>query len=574
MKSFPGLPVVAREMINCRPSFVPLTAGRAQGILGLLLEVEDEIWMLALKAVGVAMLGACATTYAGLQIYPAPADSLLEHRLQARIGEQTLPLFARRIWHPDTSGQYFMEIAYGRLAADGPVQAALTLTATALTTNSSPEQVFGQAVAHTIWRDIPAKRSGAALNIELPGPGQYYLSLPSLALSNSTFTVAIWVDDLHHLDKTRKRFTKSAIDVTSHGIRPNAAADQTRQIQTLLDQRGTICFPTGVYRTGTLRVGSDTTVWLAPGAVLRASDKENAVSSEFILVTHAHNVKLCGPGAIDSNSLSLRRQHSVHNVNITSSQDVTIEDLLFEESNSWALHISRSERFTARNVKVLSGKDGFDPDASRDVLIDGAYVMSADDAIAVKNRYPDESDGKTTERITFRNSIVSSIKSALKIGTETRGPIRDVTFANCEVFEGERGLVLYARDGGPIERVAWRNIRLFMRDWPQEKSSGAVLDFNIEKRAAPTPVRDCLVENVSANWLYRSVFSGIPEAPLDGITLRNITVKAEQPKTGKPYLFDAGPNVHLSITGLNIDWQGHQATWAGIASGNGLSVSK
>jgi hypothetical protein len=260
-------------------------------------------------------------------------------------------------------------------------------------------------------------------------------------------------------------------------------------------------------------------------------------------------------------------------VNITSSRDVTLEDLLFEESNSWAIHIRRSDRFTARNVKIFSGKDGFDPDASRDVLIDGAFIVSADDAIAVKNRFPAEADGKTTERVTFRNSIVCSLKSALKVGTETRGPIRDITFENCDVFDGERGVVLYAQDGGPIERVIWRNLRLYMTDWPQEKESGTVLHLLVTRREGATAVRDCLIENVTANWICRSLFAGLPDAPLEGVTVRNLILKVDKPKRGKPYLFETRDYARVPIQGLTVDWQGNEASWAGVASGKGVVVS-
>ena len=458
-----------------------------------------------------------------------------------------------------------MEVASARLAASGPVKVVLTAN----------RGNIGQPVLRTVGRDLAVKISGAAIAFELPGPGQYYLQLPGLAQSNGTFTVVFWVDDLSQLEKTRSRFAASGtIDVSRRGIRPDSALDQTTAIQSLLDKHGTIYFPPGVYRAGTLRLGSDTTVYLAAGAVLRASDKEDAVGAEFIAIENARNVKLCGPGTIDANSLGRHRRHNVHLVNITGGQDVTFEDVLFEESNSWAVHIRKSDRFTARNVKVFSGKDGFDPDSSRDVLIDGAFVVAGDDAIAVKNRFPQDANGQTTERVTFRNSIVTTTKSALKIGTETRGPIRDVTFENCDVFDGERGIVLYARDGGPIERVTWRNIRLFMIDWPQEEQSGAVFHLIIDRREGVTPVRDCRIENVTANWIYCSELAGLPDAPLDGITMRNIRAKVDAPKTARPSLFLCRDNVSLKLHGLAVDWQGNEAKWSGIVSGKGLIISE
>jgi hypothetical protein len=375
------------------------------------------------------------------------------------------------------------------------------------------------------------------------------------------------------LEQTRAACkAQEPVDVATRGIRRDLALDQTAAIQALLDAGGTLSFPAGVYRTGTLHIRSNTTLFLAPGAVLRAVDKEDAVGAEFIAIENSRNVRFCGPGIVDASSTTGRR-HNVHNVNITSSRDVTFEDVLFEGSNSWAVHIRRSDRFTARNVQVFSGKDGFDPDSSRDVLIDGAFVMSGDDAIAVKNRFPTDPDGGTTERVTFRNSIVSTTKSALKIGTETRGPIRDVTFENCDVFDGDRGIVLYAQDGGPVERAVWRDIRLFLIDWPQEKESGAVFHLIVSRRDGATPVRQCRIENVTANWVYRSAFAGLPDAPLDGVTLRNIRIKVDPPKRGKPPLFACGDHVNLAIEGLTVDWQGNEARWAGVLSGRGLTVS-
>ena len=499
-----------------------------------------------------------------LDIYPVVPGTVLEERVAATVQGRRLPLQLRRVFHSDSTGERFMEAAVGWFAADGPATVNLSVA----------QGDFGQPVPRTIGRDLEISRTGQVLTFELPGPGQYYVQMPHLARPKGTFTVLFWVDDLRKLEQTQAEFkTQPSLAVTTKGVRDHPTLDQTVAIQALLDGGGLLYFPPGIYRTGTLRVRSDTTVVLAPGAVLRGCDRENAVGAEFIAIEGARHVTFRGPGIIDAASTSGRRRHNVHNINITSSQGVTIEDVLFEQSNSWAVHVRRSDRVTLRNVRVLSGKDGFDPDSSRDVLIDGAFVISGDDAIAVKNRFPSESDGRTTERVTFRNSIVSTTKSALKIGTETRGPIRDVVFENCDVFDGERGLVLYAQDGGPIERAVWRNIRLFMIDWPQEKESGAVFHFVISRRGGATPVRDCKVEDVTANWVYRSEFVGLPDAPLGGVTLRNIRIKVDPPKSGRPPLFVCGDNVRLPLEGLTLDWQGNEARWTGIVAGRGLILS-
>ncbi len=121
----------------------------------------------------------------------------------------------------------------------------------------------------------------------------------------------------------------------------------------------------------------------------------------------------------------------------------------------------------------------------------------------------------------------------------------------------------------PIEAALGR----FAADRPREEESGTVFQLNIEWRERSTLVRDCLIENVTANWIYRSEVGGLPDAPLEGMTVRNITLKVDGPKRGKPCLLEARADVHLPINGLTIGWQGNEAKWAGVASGAGIVIS-
>jgi hypothetical protein len=226
-----------------------------------------------------------------------------------------------------------------------------------------------------------------------------------------------------------------------------------------------------------------------------------------------------------------------------------------------------------RNIRILSGKDGIDPDCSRDVLIEDALILSKDDAVAIKTRKPPA----VTERIEIRNVIAASDASALKIGTETRAPIRNVLFVNCDVFDSDRGIVIYARDGGPIENVTWRNIRMSLIHWPHE-TGGRPFTFEITDRGGATPVVNCRVANVVTNSIVPSSLFGLPAAPLDDVKFHNIAIHAERPRSDKieknPYLFDVGNHVKATINGLSINWCGNESLWAGVASGAGLEIRK
>jgi len=497
-----------------------------------------------------------------IELYPATPGAVFDERLSGSIEGRRVKFEYYEVCHPDSSTKKHIASSRVRFAADGPVNVELQVNGKAIK----------QANLRTVGRDLGFTLRGSKLSFQLPGAGHYYLGLPELAKSDATYTVFFWIDDLNNLSQTEvKPGAPGVTDVTARGVISDASKDQSSAIQSILDRGGSIYFPAGIYRTGTLRLGSNTVLYLAAGAMLKAADNDADFGEEFLRIDNAQNVRIAGPGTIDANGKVVGGR-AIHNVNVTSCKNVVFEDVLFQNSRSWAVHIRKSDNFTARNVKVFSGKDGFDPDSSRDVLLENIFVVSIDDSVAVKNRYPKDPDGKTTERVTVRNAIVCSTKSALKIGTETRGPIRDITFENCDVFDGERGIVLYARDGGPVERAVWRDIRMFMIDWPAENESGTAFHLTIERREAPTPVHNCLIENVTTNFIYRSGLAGLSDAPLNGIEMRNIAIKVDPPKKGRPYLFECGDNVNLKIKRLTIDWQGNENKWAGLVSGSGLIV--
>ncbi|UCG46361.1 MAG: hypothetical protein JSU94_12735, partial [Phycisphaerales bacterium] len=358
------------------------------------------VWSAALLLVpalpACSALGKDTTT----RLYPAEPGAEFDDRFELSVqGRPTRLQFYRN----STPGKrHFMDTARVRFAADGPVDIEL------LTRKAAPARAF----LRTLGRDLQFERDGSTMKFRLPGPGHYYLQLPDLAGPDGTFTVLFWIDDLEEFERTQIDPNNSDVkDVTARGVKSDPSKDQTRAIQAVLDEGGVIYVPAGVYRAGTLRIGSNTTLYMAPGSLLKAVDSDSAVAAEFIAIKDAQNVNILGCGTIDANG-KVGFDHNVHNVNIISRSNVLFRDVLFQNSNSWAIHIRTSERFTGRNLKVFSGKDGLDPDSSRDVLLDGIFVVSIDDAVAIKNRYPDEPDGKTTERVTIRNAIVSSTKSA------------------------------------------------------------------------------------------------------------------------------------------------------------------
>jgi hypothetical protein len=497
-----------------------------------------------------AAVAPAATARAGttIEIYPETPRHRTDGKVSGTAEGNPIPFESFR-----NCAEYYYDTSTARLATDGPIAVRLVIAA--------PIQ---RAVLRSVRSEIAVVHDGARLGFTLPGPGNYYLQLPDLGApvpgnpASGTYTVLFFIDDLQALRAARAELAGPGVtDVTRCGVVPDPVKDQSRAIDAVLARAGSIVFPAGVYRTSGLKVRSNTNLYLAPGALVQGADGK--VEKRFIDLAGAANVRISGPGTIDANDAS------THIVNTEKSRDITLEDSLYRNSRSWAIHLLLADRVQVRNVRVLNGKDGIDPDGARDVTIENCCVLAKDDAIVVKTRTP----GAATERVTVRHSIVASDASALKVGTETRAPIRGVLFEDCDVFDSDRGLVIYARDGGPIEDVTWRDIRMSVIHWPHE-TGGSPFVFDITRREGLSRIRNCRVENIVTNQVVPSILKGPNECPLDGLAFRNIAIHVESPpptrkrSKSKTPLFDVSGAVNISMNGLSIDWQGHERAWSGI----------
>ncbi|MBD3387291.1 hypothetical protein GF407_20465 [candidate division KSB1 bacterium] len=547
---------------------------------------RKEIKIFVYKMILLIMIiatGAAMAAKTNLRIYPIPPDDRSNGGVRARVNG--VPITFEYFRNFPT---FYYDINYCRFAADGPIEVALNMG-----------QTFKNAHLRGLLCDLPYSRKGNTLYFTLPGPGHYYLQFPDILHpipgnpNSGTFTVAFWIDDLEEMDNEKIDIKNPDVTVvTNAGVISDPVKNQTNAIQLLLDKGGVLYFPAGIYRAGTLEVKSETEIYLAPGALIKAVDERSAIHSRFVYINNEAYVKIHGPGTIDANYDGYPGDtKNIHIVDVKDSHHIEFNDVCFRNCNSWAVHLFGSDHIRCHNIRILSGKDGIDPDSASDIMIDGVFIQAKDDAVAVKTRNPH----KPTERVTIRNSIVASDASALKIGTETNALMRDIVFENCDVYDSDRGLVLYARDGGPVENVTWRNIRLFMIHWPHE-TGGTPVQLFIAKRRGYTSVKNINIEHINANVIVPIGFAGLAEAPLNHVSLRHISLRMEVPKSTqsyfrgnldaytpefkdqnvakKPDVFKVSENINVIIDGLFIDWQGNQDMWTPVTDVySGLRIS-
>jgi polygalacturonase len=394
------------------------------------------------------------------------------------------------------------------------------------------------------------------------------------------------------------------LSVADYGAAPSGDEAQTAKLQKALDDcaarpaGGVVYVPPGLYRTGTLRVGSRTTLYLAGGAVLQAvgdpaafpvdggrkeehGDGRTHSNSRLLFFENAEGAALAGRGTLDALGHVLRNKHDrrVQVIDATNCRNLVLEGVVLRDSASWTLHILHCDNVRVSDLKILGdhavgNTDGIDPDASRNVLIERLFSWSGDDAIAVKTT---GNSGLLRDacNITVRDSVVLTRKTALKVGTETRAAIRNVLFENIDVLGSSRGCAIWARDGGAIENVVFRDIRMSLREIGGEGMSGQPFYFSVQKRGGVSRLRGVTVQDVTCRAPWFARIEGIPESPVEGLTFENVswTVLPRSIKKEAKPLFDfagAGP---VAVRGLTVDWTAAlDGQWSGLWSG-GAPVS-
>src|SRR5699024_1164347 len=137
-------------------------------------------------------------------------------------------------------------------------------------------------------------------------------------------------------------------------------------------------------------------------------------------------------------------------------EDLTIRDVTLKDAAFWTLHMAGCRRVRIEGIRILSddrgaNNDGIDPDCCQDVVIRDCIVRPGDDAIVVKPTGPMARRYGPSQNITISGCVLHSRDSALKIGTETHGVIRNIVLADCIVDDCSRAVGIWVRDGGTVE---------------------------------------------------------------------------------------------------------------------------
>ena len=203
------------------------------------------------------------------------------------------------------------------------------------------------------------------------------------------------------------------------------------------EAKGVMFFGPGIHRpkdlpNNQIRIPSNTTVYLAPGAVLKAK----------LLVDNAENVRIIGRGILD---------HPVRGIEITDDKNVLIDGITVVNPEHYTVFGGGSSEIVIRNLKTFSCKswsDGIDMMCCRKVLVDNVFLRTGDDCIALYNHRWNWWGGSSD--ITVRNSVLwADVAHPINVGGHgdpdslTGEVIENLTFHNIDILEHDEDDPLY-----------------------------------------------------------------------------------------------------------------------------------
>jgi polygalacturonase len=259
------------------------------------------------------------------------------------------------------------------------------------------------------------------------------------------------------------------------------------------------------------------------------------------------NVRILGRGMIDRPKGQLTVQ---------ASRNVSVEGLTFLTPLHGTIACSSSQQVRFSDIRTFSNgqwSDGINVFACKDVDIDGAFVRTSDDSVAI---YATRKDARgDTQNIRVRNSIFwPDVAHAMFVGLHGDGNlVSDIEFDNIDVLnldeddpEYQGAMAISAGDSNTVRNVAFRNIRV---DHIEEgKLINVRVVYNSKYSFSPgQAVAGVTFQNIAytgKGWVGKSVLGGYDkDRRVSDVVLDNVRVGGIRLSGPKDSELDIGPFV-------------------------------
>lgn len=340
-------------------------------------------------------------------------------------------------------------------------------------------------------------------------------------------------------------------NVYNYGIVGDGVTANTTSIQILIDicsksGGGTLLFPPGDFLTGTIQIKDNVNIYLSAGATIWGSENRSDYKNGCLVYAEdANNISMTGLGIINGNGYSFWGRYKKQN--LTEAQirekmwrpdnmmkfvrcnNLLLSGITIANSPAWTIHPIDCERITITRISILNGiydddgpnTDGINPDGCSKVMISDCYIQCGDDCIVLK--ISSYSKTKVCRDVVVTNCVLTTTETALKIGTETYGEFRNITFSNCVVHDSGGGFGLLMRDGGVIDGMTVSNIAV---DCTRSKNGQGIYIWSY-RRFDDTPwgiIKNVIISDMTITGGGGIFITGVKENHIEGLILENIRI--------------------------------------------------
>jgi polygalacturonase len=360
-------------------------------------------------------------------------------------------------------------------------------------------------------------------------------------------------------------------DVMEYGAKGDGIALDTAAVNAAIDAAskaggGTVSFPAGTYRTVSIHLKSNITLYLDQGATIEAAadgagvaydaPEANPTAGEYQDFGHTHfhnsliwgenltNIAILGPGRIWGNGLVREETRTSTSGNksicLKLCRNVILRDFTIQHGGWFGILATGVDNLTIDDLKIDTNRDGMDIDCCRNVRVSNCTVNSPrDDGICLKSSYG-LGFARPTQNVSITNCMVSGFDEGsvldgtyrggggtgrIKFGTESNGGFINVSISNC-VFDSCCGLALETVDGALLQDVSISNITMRnIANSPIFLRLGARL-----RGPAGTVVGQLQRVNISNIVVYNAsernacIIAGIPGHNIEDVNLSDIQI--------------------------------------------------
>ena len=241
-------------------------------------------------------------------------------------------------------------------------------------------------------------------------------------------------------------------------------------------------------------------------------------------------------------------------VSLVKCKNVHLKGVIFQNSPAWNLHPLMCENVIVedvlvRNPSFAQNGDALDLESCKNALIINSRFDAGDDGICIKSGK--DVDGRRRgipcENVVVKGCTVFAGHGGFVVGSEMSGGVKNILVDQCQFLGTDVGLRFKSTRGrgGIVENIYIKNISMtdiktdaitFNMYYGGKSVAEMLADGDNPDNVTKMPVneetpifRNIDIKNIICNGAGRAMeFNGLPEMPIDGISLKDITILAKK----------------------------------------------